>query len=35
MLEGEEWDAKDGGAVGEWGRKRKGKKRGLKKKRSG
>lgn len=32
VLEGEEWDARDGGAVGEWGRKRKGKKRSLKKK---
>ena len=35
VLEGEEWDARDGGAVGEWGRKKKGKKRGLRKKTSG
>jgi hypothetical protein len=35
VLEGEEWDAKDGGAPGDWGRRKsKGKKRGLKKKRS-
>ena len=34
VLEGEEWDARDGGAVGEWGRKKKGKKRSLKKKTS-
>ena len=32
VLEGEEWDARDGGAVGDWGRRKKGKKRSLKKK---
>jgi hypothetical protein len=35
VLEGEEWDARDGGAPGDWGKKvRKGKKKVLKKKRS-
>lgn len=36
VLEGEEWDARDGGPVGDWGRKKsKGKKGTLKKKKSG